>query len=76
MFIYSFFKYLLNAMCQTLCYMLEYTNEQRRTQLFLCFVPEDFNTIILIRITATLKIFIKKIFYGAIFLQPIKRGGG
>ena len=37
-----------------------------------CFNPEAFNTIILIRIITMLKIFSKKIFYVATFIQPIK----
>lgn len=41
-----------------------------------CSVGVDFNTIILIRIIATLKIFNKNIFFTAVFTQPIKGSGG
>lgn len=60
------------TICQALCYLLGYTNKQKRTPLLLCFNPQDFNTIILVQIRAVLKIFNKKIFYVATFIWLIK----
>ena len=48
-----------------------YTSEQQPQKLLLCLNPEDFTMIILIRIITMLNIFIK-IFFLAMFIQPIK----